>query len=161
MSHWMKRGFTSALPLAALVFVAVLSYGQTAAPRGGNPPAAQRANTGGPGIRKYVTVRGEILDLGCYTAHGLRGTIHRQCATQCLAQNVPMGLITPDSVVYTLTQNHDRAMAPTNFPPPDPYAQCRSWASFQVEVAGFMWDRKGVKYLEVMASKPSPPEESK
>ena len=154
MSHWMKRGFTSALPLAALVFVAVLSYGQTAA-----PPAAKRANTGGPGNRKYITVRGEILDLGCYTAHGLRGAVHRQCATQCLAQNVPMGLITADSVVYTLTQNHDRAMAPMNFPPPDPYTQCRNWASFQVEVAGIMWDRKGVKYLEVMASKVAPPAE--
>jgi hypothetical protein len=70
-----------------------------------------------------------------------------------------MGLITADSTVYTLTENHDRAMAPSNFPPPNPYAQCRSWASFQIEVSGFLWERKGVKYLEVLAAKPAAPAE--
>lgn len=148
----------SALPLASLLLVAVVSYGQTAAPKG-RAPAAQRASTGGPATRKFVTLRGEILDLGCYTSHGLRGDAHRQCALQCLAMSVPMGLITADSTVYTLTQNHDRAMAPTNYPPPDPYMQCRSWPAFQVEISGVLWERKGVKYLEVMSSKPAPPTE--
>jgi hypothetical protein len=149
----------SALPLAMLLLVAVSSYGQTAATKGTPSLAAQRAGLGGPGQRKYVTVKGEILDMGCFTSHGLRGTVHRTCATQCLLAGVPMGLITADSTTYMLTENHDRAMAPSNFPPPDPYTQCRSWASFQVEVTGYVWERKGVKFLEVLSAKVAPPAE--
>jgi hypothetical protein len=71
-----------------------------------------------------------------------------------------MGLITADSTTYVLTENHDRAMAPTNFPPPDPYALCRQWASLQIEVTGFMWERNGTKFLEVLSAKPAPPAET-
>lgn len=146
-----------ALPLALLLLVAAVSYGQTAAKKGPAAPAAQRAGSGGPGNRKYVTLTGEILDMGCFTSHGLRGAIHRDCALKCLAMGVPMGLITADSTVYVLTQNHDRAMAPGNFPPPDFYSQCRGWPSFRIEISGFVWERKGTKFLEVFASKPAPP----
>lgn len=129
------------LPLVLLLLIAVASYGQT-----------KKAS----GPRKYVTLTGEILDMGCFTSHGLRGAFHRDCARQCLAMDVPIGLITADSTAYVLTQNHDRAMAPTNFPPPDPYSQCRGWPSLQVEVSGFVWERKGTKFLEVLSSKPAP-----
>jgi hypothetical protein len=157
MTSSLKIRVAPALPLALLLLVAVASYGQTAAKKGPTAPAAQRAGSGGPGQRKYVTLTGEILDMGCFTSHGLRGALHRACALQCLAMGVPIGLITADSTVYVLTQNHDRAMAPTNFPPPDPYSQCRGWPSFQIEVSGFVWERKGTKVLEVIASKPAPP----
>ncbi len=154
-----SRKVRVALPLllALLLPVAVASYGQTVATKGPAAQAAQRAGPGGPGQRKYVTVTGEILDMGCFTARGLRGPAHRDCALKCIAMGVPMGLITADSTTYVLTQNHDRAMAPGNFPPPDFYLQCRAWPSFQVEVSGFVWERKGVKFLEVLASKPAPP----
>jgi hypothetical protein len=156
-----KTLLASALPLALLLLLAVPSHGQTAATKGTPSPTAQRAGPGGPAERKYVTVTGEILDMGCFTSHGLRGQVHRPCATQCLLAGVPIGLITADSTVYMLTENHDRAMAPTNFPPPDPYIQCRSWASFQVTISGFMWERKGSKFLEVLSAKPAPPPEAK
>jgi hypothetical protein len=156
MTNQPIRRVASALPLALLLLVAVASYGQTAAKKGRAAPAAQRVGSGGPGQRKYVTLTGEILDMGCFTSHGLRGAIHRECALQCLRMGVPMGLLTADSTAYVLTQNHDRAMAPSNFPPPDFYLQCREWPSFQVEISGFVWERKGTKFLEVLASKPAP-----
>lgn len=157
MTSLLKTTVASALLLALLLLVAVASYGQTAAKKGSPAPAAQRAGTGGPGHRKSVTLTGEILDMGCFTSQGLRGAMHRECALRCLAMGIPIGLITADSTVYVLTQNHDRAMAPLNFPPPDFYTQCRGWPSFQVEVSGFVWERKGMKFLEVLASKPAPP----
>jgi len=160
MSRSTNLGVILALPLALLLFVTVASYGQTAATKGAHSPATQRAGVGGPGPRKYVTVTGEILDMGCFTSHGLRGAVHRSCATQCLLSGVPMGLITADSTTYMLTENHDRAMAPSSFPPPDPYSQCRQWASFQIEVTGFMWERKGTRFLEVLSAKPAPPSET-
>ena len=160
MSASRKSTGITALPLALLLLVPVSLYGQTAATKGKSSPEAQRASAGGPVQRKYATVTGEVLDMGCFTAHGLRGPVHRSCASQCLLAGVPMGLITADSTVYTLTANHDRAMAPSNFPPPDPYMQCRSWASFRVEISGFVWERKGEKYLEVLVAKPAAPAEA-
>lgn len=150
------RRVVLALPLALLLLVAVASYGQTAAKKGPGAPSAQRAGLGGAGQRKYVKLTGEILDMGCFTSHGLRGAIHRECALKCIAMGVPMGFLAADSTAYVLTQNHDRAMAPGNFPPPDFYSQCRGWPSFQIEITGFVWERKGTKFLEVLASKPAP-----
>lgn len=111
------------------------------------------------GPKKPVTVTGEILDMGCFISRGLREDIHRECALKCLVSGVPMGLYGPDSTIYILTQNHDRAMDPRGFGPPDPYQQCKEWASKQVAVTGLLWERKGYKELEVKAAKlaPAPP----
>lgn len=111
------------------------------------------------GPKKMTTITGEILDMGCYVSRGLRQDIHRECALKCLISGVPMGLYGPDSTIYILTQNHDRAMDPRGFGPPDPYQQCKEWASKQVAVTGFLWERKGYKELEVKAARlaPAPP----
>jgi hypothetical protein len=156
----MKR-LTPILTLAFLILATVHSDAQTAAKKAApaKPAAAPAQPTGGPGPKKTMTVTGEILDMGCFTSRGLRGDLHRECALNCLRSGVPMGLITADSTVYILTQNHDRAMTPTAFPPPDPFAQCKGWPSFQVEVNGYVWERKGMKALEVLRAKllPAPP----
>ena len=103
---------------------------------------------------KPITVSGEILDLSCYLSRGLNGPLHRDCAKQCLVAGVPMGLMTADSTLYLLTQNHGRAMAPASFAgTPDMYAQCREWAALQVEVNGATGFRNGVRVLEVTRAK--------
>jgi hypothetical protein len=109
-----------------------------------------------PGPKKPVTITGEILDMGCYVSRGLHDEIHRQCALRCLASGVPMGLLARDSTVYYLTQNHDRAMDPSGYGPPDPYVQCRDWPAKQVAVTGYLWERDGYKELEVRAAKLAP-----
>ncbi|HEU4723662.1 MAG TPA: hypothetical protein VFU59_00045 [Candidatus Eisenbacteria bacterium] len=102
------------------------------------------------GPKKQVKVTGELLDMGCFISRGLRGDLHRECATKCINNGVPMGLMTADSTVYVLTQNHDRAMDAKSFAgSPDPYTQLKNMASLQVEVMGFNWERNGVKFLEV------------
>jgi len=104
--------------------------------------------------RKPITVRGEILDLSCYLEKGLSGAVHQDCAKMCLQSNVPMGLMTADSTLFLLTQDHGRAMAPTTYAGiPDMYAQCRRWAALQVEVNGIARMRNGVRVLEVSRAK--------
>ena len=104
--------------------------------------------------QKPITVSGEILDLSCYLARGLSGPLHRDCARQCLLAGVPMGLMTADSTLYLLTQNHGRAMTPASYAGmPDMYAQVREWASLQVEVNGATGIRNGVRVLEVTRAK--------
>ena len=104
-------------------------------------------------MKKMISLSGEILDMGCWTSRGLSGALHRECALKCLASGIPMGIITADSVVYVLTQNHDRAMTPQQFRPPDPFAQCKSWAALKAEVTGYFWERRGTKLLEVRSAK--------
>ena len=108
--------------------------------------------------RKTVVVRGEILDMGCFVSRGLAGQLHRECATKCLANGVPVGLVTADSTVYFLTQNHDRAMDPTAYGPPDPYDLCRKSPTVIMEITGLVWERKGIKELEVKAARVAPPQ---
>lgn len=109
--------------------------------------------------RKPVTIRGEILDMGCFVSRGLAGQVHRECATKCLMNGVPVGLVTADSTVYFLSQNHDRAMDPTGYGPPDPYELCRRSPALVMEITGIVWERKGIKELEVKAARvaPNPP----
>lgn len=124
-------------------FVAVSSWG--AGPAGDS--SAGKKN-------KPITVSGEILDLSCYLARGLSGPLHRDCAKQCLAMGVPMGLMTADSTLYLLTQNHGRAMAPGSYAgTPDMYAQVKDWAALQVEVNGATGFRNGIRVLEVTRAK--------
>lgn len=132
-----------------ILVVALLSTVIAAAP----PPPKR---TGPP---KPVTITGEILDMGCYLSRGLRGDLHRDCAMKCIAAGVPMGLATADSTIYLLTQNHDRAMDPRSFTPPDPYQVCKQNAANQMTVTGLLWERDGIKEFEVKAAKvaPAPP----
>ena len=121
---------------------------------GAAPPAPARK-----GPPKPVTLKGEIIDMGCYLSRGLRGDAHRDCALKCLMSGIPMGLMTADSTIYLLTQNHDRAMEPRSYPPPDPYMVCKQNAANEMLVTGLVWERDGIKELEVKAAKvaPAPP----
>lgn len=129
-----------------ILTAALLAAATWGAGPAGDSPAGRK--------NKPITVSGEVLDLSCYLARGLAGPLHRDCAKQCLGAGVPMGLMTADSTLYLLTQNHGRAMAPGSFAgTPDMYAQCREWASLQVEVNGATALRNGVRVLEVTRAK--------
>ena len=132
-----------ALVLLVAGFVAAASWGAGPA---GDAPAAKK--------NKPITVSGEIMDLSCYLTRGLAGPLHQDCARQCLLSGVPMGLMTADSTLYLLTQNHGRAMTPASFAgTPDMYAQCREWAGQRVEVNGVTGFRNSVRVLEVTRAK--------
>src|SRR5262249_7033133 len=89
---------------------------------------------------KQVTVKGEIVDTGCYLAHGARGEKHKGCADKCIANGMPMGLITSDGTLYLLTLNHDDA---------DPYNQAKTLTAQTDEVTGHVLARNVMKALEV------------
>ena len=64
-----------------------------------------------------------------------------------------MGIIGPDSMVYMLTLDHARAMAPTTFTTPDPFVECKRWAGMTVEVVGMAYERRGMHILEIARAK--------
>ena len=120
----MKR-FLSMLALVALTLIAVNAVA-----------AGQQAKS----VAKTRTVKGEIVDLGCYLGHGARGADHKSCATKCIAGGMPFGLLTADGKLYLLTLNHDD---------PDPYNRCKDLAAQTVEVTGTLMQRNGVMALDV------------
>ncbi|MBI5711197.1 MAG: hypothetical protein HZC42_12995 [Candidatus Eisenbacteria bacterium] len=121
----MKR-FLSMVVLAALtLFVA----GAMAAEMKGMKAAA-----------KPTTLKGEIVDTGCYLGHGKSGADHKSCASRCIANGMPMGLLTADGKLYLLTPNHDNA---------DPYTQLKDLAARVVEVTGVVYERGGMRSIDV------------
>jgi len=86
------------------------------------------------------TITGELVDTGCYLGHEARGAKHVECATKCIAQGMPMGLLTGKGTLYLLTMNHDNA---------DPYNQLKEMAGKTVSVTGVVMTRGGMKGIDV------------
>jgi hypothetical protein len=93
---------------------------------------------------KPVTIKGELVDMGCYVSHGARGEKHKDCAAKCVAGGMPMGLLTADNKLYILTLNHDNA---------DPYNQAKDMMAAMVEVTGTVGERNGTRIIDVTAVK--------
>jgi type 1 fimbria pilin len=125
----MKRALSFAL-LAALVLVAAVALA--------DEKKEMKAE------KKPVTLKGEIVDTGCYIAHGAMGEKHKDCASKCIANGMPMALMASDGRLILLTLDHDNA---------DPYNQCKTLAGAQVEVTGTMSERNGMKALDVTGVK--------
>jgi hypothetical protein len=136
----MKR----AIVLAAVLAVTLSAFGALA----DTPAAAGKAASAKTEVKAEaasVTLKGEIVDTGCYISHGAMGEKHKSCATKCLAAGQPMALLTSDGVLYLLTQNHKNA---------DPFNKCKEWAAATVEITGPTFERSGMKSIEVDEAKP-------
>jgi hypothetical protein len=93
--------------------------------------------------KKPVTLKGELVDTGCYIEHGAMGGKHKECATKCIAGGMPMGLLS-GKMLYLITMNHDN---------PDAYNKLKDMAGEMVEVTGVVAERNGVKAIDVTDAK--------
>lgn len=131
-----------ALPLAPIQTVA--HEGHTDAQ---HKPEAPKSGTGKE-VQKHEqhksetpkSLTGEVVDTGCYLGHAARGAKHVDCATKCIANGMPMGLLTNDGTLYLLTMNHDN---------PDPYNKLKEMAGKTVTVTGAVMSRSGMKGIDV------------
>ncbi len=138
----MKRVFAFTGAIAVIMF----AFGALADTPAGQEKAAAPAKTETKAAPASVTLRGEIVDAGCYIPQGAMGEKHKSCATKCIAAGQPMGLLTSDGALYLLTQNHKNA---------DPFNKCKDWAAAMVEITGHTFERNGMKSLEVIEAKPA------
>ena len=128
----MKRAMSLAVMFAAVAFAGnALAEG---APMKHVHAAAAKAES------KSMTMRGEIVDMGCYVARGAKGEKHKECATKCIAGGMPMGLLTSSGKLYVLTLNHDN---------PDPFNKLKDMAASTVDVSGTVAMRGGVSTIDV------------
>jgi hypothetical protein len=47
-----------------------------------------------------TTLKGEVVDMGCYMAHEAHGAKHKECGAKCVAGGMPMGLLTSNGKPY-------------------------------------------------------------
>lgn len=85
------------------------------------------------------TITGEVVDMGCWLGHASRGEKHISCATKCLNQGMPMGLLTSNGTLYLVTLDHENA---------DPYNSLKDKAGKDVSVTGELLTRSGMKAIE-------------
>jgi hypothetical protein len=83
------------------------------------------------------TVKGEIIDLACYTDHGASGEKHAACAKKCISSGLPVGIKDASGKVYMVIGDHK----PMN----DVLAD---YAAKTVTLKGKVVERSGVTMLE-------------
>ena len=125
--------------VTALVVLSVLGFSLSASAHDMSKHAAGAAAKG-----TAITTTGEIVDMGCYLGHVARGADHADCASQCVAGGMPMGLLTGQGALYLLTMNHDN---------PDSYNKLKKMAGKTVVVSGKVMTRGGMKGIDVAGFK--------
>jgi hypothetical protein len=93
-----------------------------------------------------TTVTGELVDTGCYLAHGARGSTNADCGTKCVNEGMPMGVLTQSGTLYLVTLSHDN---------PDAYNKLKGFVGKDVSVTGAIHQRAGLKAIEVTSIKPA------
>ena len=54
--------------------------------------------------KESKTVQGELVDMHCFSAKGLKGEKHAGCGTKCMSTGIPAGVLV-DGKAWTLTTN--------------------------------------------------------
>jgi hypothetical protein len=103
------------------------------------------AQAGQPSKHPARTITGEVVDTGCYLGHASKGADHASCATMCINQGMPMGVLTQKGVLYLVTMNHDN---------PDAYNKLKGMAGKNVTVTGHVYSRSGITGIEIDGFKP-------
>ena len=89
---------------------------------------------GAPAFAKEMTVKGEVVDQGCYTKdHSKVGEAHKDCAATCAKKGLPMAILTEDGQLYQITGG----LAADN------NAKLVAHVSHTVEVTGDVSERDG------------------
>jgi hypothetical protein len=84
-----------------------------------------------------TTIKGEVIDLVCYTDGGLSGEEHAGCAKVCIKAGLPVGLKATDGKVYLLVGDHK----PMN-------AELVEYAAKTITMKGKLVSRDGINMLE-------------
>ena len=105
--------------------------------------SAVASETHSAGVAKQAgpqTITGELVDTGCYLGRSARGEKHIGCATKCISNGMPMGLLTPQGKLYLITLNHDN---------PDPYNKIKDLAGKTLSITGMVNERSGMTGIDM------------
>jgi len=88
---------------------------------------------------KTETIQGEVIDMACYMTKGEKGEAHAECATMCINNGLPVGILDGEGHVYLcMTASHK----PAN-------SLLVQYAAKQVKVTGKLYKKGGMDLLAV------------
>ncbi len=88
-----------------------------------------------------VELKGEIVDLHCYTARDAKGEEHAGCSNACISRDVPAGLLADDGTLYLLI----------NEKPVSVKEKVAGKAGKKVTAKGKVVERSGMKALQLVS----------
>ena len=90
------------------------------------------------------TVKGEVIDVKCYTKdHKNVGADHADCALSCAKRGAALAILTSDGQVYTITGDYTA----------DNNAKLMDFVSKTVEATGDVAEKDGTKTIAVTSMK--------
>jgi hypothetical protein len=90
---------------------------------------------------KEVTVKGEVVDVACYIAHGAKGEKHKACAEACAEAGGALGILTSSGKLYVSLLPDDHTAGPN--------AILKDHIAHTVEAKGFVRSKGGVNGILV------------
>ncbi len=103
--------------------------------------AAAAVSASSAQAQEMQSVKGEVIDIVCYTNLGMTGDGHRECAQSCADVGLPLGLLGEDGHVYLATAAG--MMAPL------PKDMLKGHAAHQVTIEGVVNERSGSRSIVV------------
>ncbi|MBI1803664.1 MAG: hypothetical protein HY033_12345 [Ignavibacteriae bacterium] len=105
---------------------------------------ALAADKKGEKKEKETTVRGEVVDVSCYLAHGKNGMgdEHKSCAEACAKAGGPLGILTKDGKLYVSVMPDDHQAGPN--------AKLVDHIAHEVEATGKVRSKNGVNGMMIM-----------
>lgn len=91
------------------------------------------------GAADEVTLKGEIVDLHCYTSRGAHGEEHAGCSNACISRDVPAGFLAEDGTLYLLLNEKSTSVK----------EKIAGKAGKQVTAKGKVVERSGFKALQL------------
>ncbi len=92
---------------------------------------------------KDMTIKGEVVDVSCYLAHGEKGMgpDHQSCAEACAKAGGPLGILTKEKKLYVSVLPDDHSTGPN--------AKLMDHIGHQVEASGVVRMKGGVNGIMI------------
>jgi hypothetical protein len=132
----MKR-FVSVLVVMFVLFLTVSAQEKPMSSKGATAKSEAKA------MAKETTVRGEVVDISCYLAHGEKGMgmDHKACGEACAKNGSPLGILTKDGKLYVSVLPDDHSTGPN--------AKLIDHVADQVTATGIVRSKGGVNGLMI------------
>lgn len=126
--------------LSAAVAVALVGFASSTA-------SAQEKKM--PMGKEVTLTQVQVIDLHCFTAGGMKGDMHKECAIACSKAGVPLGLLSQDGKIYIPVSHSPMTSQKTFNDKLQPHAEQL------VTVKGTVFERNGVLGIEIKEVKSS------
>ncbi len=110
--------------------------------------AAQAQEHSMPKGEEVTLTNVQVIDLHCFTANGMKGDMHKECAIACSKAGVPLGLLSDTGKVYVpVSKSPMTGQKQFN-------AQLQPYAEQMVNVKGVLYERGGILGIDIQEVQP-------